>query len=518
MAKAGSAVWARRNASAAVVIFEIVEEGHPGSEIGLRRGRTRVGEVDAAETAGSDGRRAGEQQDKCECGNRHRNLPPGTTCAGVGQNAATILLCLRRPDGGRLESGMPIPCPDRSPARAALLVAGALAAALLLQISGSPLAATAANVLPSVYEPAGTGGFAALDRALAKLETHRRLLVIGAHPDDEDTSALALVSRELGGEAAYLSMSRGEGGQNLIGPDLGEALGVLRTEELLAARGIDGARQYFTRAFDFGYTRSLPETLGKWPEEILLADTVRVIRRFKPQVILSVFGNDGSGGHGQHQAAGHAAFLAFARSAEALPGRRRRPRAGRAVEGPGALSRRLVLARECDGVAVARRHRSVERSVDPADRDEVAQPAPLAGHGAASRARATRRQVHLRRGPGRCRRQVICSPASTPPSPVSLRRSGRAHWEAKCEAHLGAGVCRGRTRRAAFCARTGWRMRSAPLVLALAELDAARAACVRSERARGAAGRRSHRREDRHRRAGPAGRERRRARRLRRGP
>ena len=193
-----------------------------------------------------------------------------------------------------------------------------LAVTALLALAGAPAVATDANVLPSIYEPAGTGGYAALDRALAKLATHRRLLVIGAHPDDEDTSALALVSRELGGEAAYLSLSRGEGGQNLIGPDLGEALGVLRTEELLAARGVDGARQYFTRAFDFGYTRSLPETLGKWPEEVLLTDAVRVIRRFKPQVILSVFGNDGSGGHGQHQAAGHTAYLAFARSAEAL--------------------------------------------------------------------------------------------------------------------------------------------------------------------------------------------------------
>ncbi len=178
-------------------------------------------------------------------------------------------------------------------------------------------AATEPAVLPSVLEPAGTGGLAALDRALAKLTTHRRLLVVGAHPDDEDTSALALVARELGGEAAYLSLSRGEGGQNLIGPELGEALGVLRTQELLAARRIDGARQYFTRAFDFGYTRSLDETWKLWPREALLEDAVRVVRRFKPQVILSVFGDDGSGGHAQHQAAGHTAYAAFRRSAEA---------------------------------------------------------------------------------------------------------------------------------------------------------------------------------------------------------
>ena len=188
---------------------------------------------------------------------------------------------------------------------------------LPLLLLSSALAASEATVLPPVLEPAGTGGYAALDRALGKLATHRRLLVIGAHPDDEDTSALAYVSRALDGEAAYLSLSRGEGGQNLIGPDLGEALGVLRTRELLAARGIDGGRQYFTRAFDFGYTRSRDETLRRWPEADLLEDAVRVIRRFKPQVILSIFGNDSSGGHGQHQAAGHTAFLAFARSADA---------------------------------------------------------------------------------------------------------------------------------------------------------------------------------------------------------
>ena len=139
---------------------------------------------------------------------------------------------------------MTFPRPIRPSLRRTLCVASPLLlAAALFTLFVVPAGATGANVLPSVYEPAGTGGYAALDRALAKLATHRRLLVIGAHPDDEDTSALALVSRQLGGEAAYLSLSRGEGGQNLIGTDLGEALGVLRTEELLAARGVDGARQ-----------------------------------------------------------------------------------------------------------------------------------------------------------------------------------------------------------------------------------------------------------------------------------
>ena len=184
-----------------------------------------------------------------------------------------------------------------------LLLAFALAAA--------PGAAGSLHVLPDALRPAGTGGLAAVDRALAALATDRRLLVVGAHPDDEDSTALTLVDQGMGGEAAYLALSRGEGGQNLIGEELGEALGVLRTNELLAARGVDGGRQFFSRAYDFGYTRSLDETLARWPRELLLEDAVRVVRRFRPQVILSVFGNDGSGGHGQHQAAGWVAHEAF---------------------------------------------------------------------------------------------------------------------------------------------------------------------------------------------------------------
>ncbi len=87
---------------------------------------------------------------------------------------------------------------------------------------------------------------------LAKLATHRRVLVVAAHPDDEDTALLTLVARGMGGESAYLSLSRGDGGQNLIGEELGTGLGVIRTQELNAARKLDGARQYFTRAYDFG--------------------------------------------------------------------------------------------------------------------------------------------------------------------------------------------------------------------------------------------------------------------------
>ena len=180
----------------------------------------------------------------------------------------------------------------------------------------APAGATGVTVLPSALEPAGTGGLAALDRALAKLATSERLLVIAAHPDDEDTSLLALESLGRGGEAAYLALSRGDGGQNLIGPELGVGLGLLRTQELLSARRLDGAHQYFSRAYDFGYTRSLDETLRLWPREALLEDVVRILWRLRPQVVMSVFGDDGSGGHGQHQAAGWVAHEAFARAGD----------------------------------------------------------------------------------------------------------------------------------------------------------------------------------------------------------
>ena len=152
--------------------------------------------------------------------------------------------------------------------------------------------------------PPGTGGVAALAGILEQLGANKRVLVIGAHPDDEDTQLLVLLSRGLGAQAAYLSLTRGEGGQNLIGPELGPGLGIIRTEELLAARDLDGARQYFTRAYDFGFSKSADESFRFWPRDSLLKDVVDVIRRFRPQIIVSVFSGTPADGHGQHQVAG----------------------------------------------------------------------------------------------------------------------------------------------------------------------------------------------------------------------
>ena len=144
-------------------------------------------------------------------------------------------------------------------------------------------------------------------------------MIVAAHPDDEDTTLLTQVSRARGGEAAYLSLTRGDGGQNLLGEELGVGLGLLRSRELQAARQVDGARQYFTRAYDFGYTRSLDETLRRWPMEALVSDALQVVQRFKPQVIVAIFPPDARAGHGQHQASAVVAQEVFdaAREAEA---------------------------------------------------------------------------------------------------------------------------------------------------------------------------------------------------------
>ncbi len=164
--------------------------------------------------------------------------------------------------------------------------------------------------LHAQLSPPANGGIVALDRLLQNLAEQRRVLLIAAHPDDEDTQLLTYLSQGLGAEAAYLSLNRGEGGQNLIGQELGPQLGIIRSQELLSARQIDGATQFFTRTFDYGFSRTLEEAQRFWPGDSVLKDVVRVIRRFRPHVVVAIFSGTPSDGHGQHQDAGWVAPLA----------------------------------------------------------------------------------------------------------------------------------------------------------------------------------------------------------------
>jgi LmbE family N-acetylglucosaminyl deacetylase len=144
-----------------------------------------------------------------------------------------------------------------------------------------------------------------------KLGVVGSVLYVAAHPDDENTRLISYLSNGRKVRTAYLSLTRGDGGQNLIGPELGDALGIIRTQELLEARRIDGGEQFFTRAVDFGYSKSAEETFAKWGHDEVLADVVRVIRTFRPDVIITRFAPDSSGGHGHHTASSILANEAF---------------------------------------------------------------------------------------------------------------------------------------------------------------------------------------------------------------
>ncbi len=177
-----------------------------------------------------------------------------------------------------------------------------IVAALLVIVLLAPLTfnTASADTRPAPEDKGATG----LALLLRRLQTIASVLHTAAHPDDESTDLLAYCARKEGARTAYLSLNRGDGGQNSIGLELWENLGVLRTEELLASRKIDGAEQYFTRAFDFGFTRSPEETLQKWNREEILGDMVRVIRRLRPLVVVNGWSGTTQDGHGQHQVAG----------------------------------------------------------------------------------------------------------------------------------------------------------------------------------------------------------------------
>ena len=194
------------------------------------------------------------------------------------------------------------------------LVLSILLGCMLHGVSAPRAAANTSGTIRPVPDGRGT---ATLAQAVLRLPVVASMLHTGAHPDDENSALVAYVSRGLHARAAYLSLNRGEGGQNLIGPQLYDAIGVIRTEELLSARRFDGAEQFFTRAYDFGFSKSAGESLEYWNgDEMLLSDVVRVIRRFRPDVIVSVFADSPRDGHGHHQASGRITREAFYAAAD----------------------------------------------------------------------------------------------------------------------------------------------------------------------------------------------------------
>jgi LmbE family N-acetylglucosaminyl deacetylase len=183
------------------------------------------------------------------------------------------------------------------------LAAGALTAAAIFQ--------TAVAAMPT---PALSAG-----EILQELRSFREagsVLYVAAHPDDENTRLIAYLARGRGYRTGYLSVTRGDGGQNLIGTELRDSLGLIRTQELLAARRVDGGQQFFTRANDFGFSKDYRETLSVWNRDQVLADMVRVIRTFQPDVLITRFSPEPSGTHGHHTASAILALEAFKLAAD----------------------------------------------------------------------------------------------------------------------------------------------------------------------------------------------------------
>src|SRR5215469_441763 len=158
---------------------------------------------------------------------------------------------------------------------------------------------------------AETNSPAAILQDLRSFREMGSVLYVAAHPDDENTLLIAYLARGKNYRTAYLSVTRGDGGQNVLGPDFDEKLGVARTQELLAARRLDGGRQFFTRAIDFGFSKDYRETLNIWGKDDVLGDVVRVIRTFRPDVVINRFSTQPGGTHGHHTASAVLSLEAF---------------------------------------------------------------------------------------------------------------------------------------------------------------------------------------------------------------
>ena len=183
----------------------------------------------------------------------------------------------------------------------------------ILSVAG--IAALAAGLLSHAQQAPEVNAFAdppdrgaaGLSRLLRELQTRASLVLFTAHPDDEDGGMLAYETRGQGARGTLMTLNRGEGGQNVMSMDLYDALGIVRTQELLIADRYMGVDQYFTSVVDYGFSKTREEALEKWGHDRVLGETVRVIRMTRPLVIMSVFVGAATDGHGNHQVAGQMA-------------------------------------------------------------------------------------------------------------------------------------------------------------------------------------------------------------------
>jgi LmbE family N-acetylglucosaminyl deacetylase len=178
------------------------------------------------------------------------------------------------------------------------------------------LAFLAGALVPPAPAQRNLAGSDRIYASLEKLLVTGSALMIAAHPDDENTAVIAYFARGRHVRMGYLSLNRGEGGQNLLGPEQGALIGIIRTQELLRAREIDGGEQFFTRVVDFGYSKTADETLGKWGKENALRDVVWIIRHFQPDIIINRFSGTPNDGHGHHQSSALLSKEAFHAAAD----------------------------------------------------------------------------------------------------------------------------------------------------------------------------------------------------------
>jgi len=178
------------------------------------------------------------------------------------------------------------------------------------------LPALGAMAILQAQTPVPARDAAELQQLLDKLQVVGSVLYVAAHPDDENTAALTYFSKGRKLRTGYLALTRGGGGQDLIGPELDDSLAAIRTQELLAARRVDGGEQYFTRAVDFGYSKTTEESLAIWGKEAVLSDVVWVLRKFRPDVIVTRFSPTANAGHGHHSASVALALEAFKAAAD----------------------------------------------------------------------------------------------------------------------------------------------------------------------------------------------------------